>query len=181
LKTGSKHPLLSRILHWLMAAIILAALGLGIYMVEFLDKEAANRQAIYDLHKSLGVVVFMLIILLRLPVRLVFGAPPLPKSLPIYERILARLTYLAFYFLMIAVPLSGYLMTNAFGYPVPFFSLTDELLFIYGIDDEMAKKFAEFHKTSAFVLLALVTLHILAVIKHRFFDKPENDLLKRMW
>jgi len=94
------------------------------------------------------------------------------------EKILAHLAHGALYLLMIIVPLSGYLMLNLFGYPVKFFSI--ELPSLVTANPELGMTFAEIHEVSAFILLGIVAIHILAVVKHRFFDKPENNVLKRI-
>ncbi|MBM3579387.1 MAG: cytochrome b [Alphaproteobacteria bacterium] len=172
-----KYSLPSRILHWLMAAIILFLIGLGIYMTEFLSKEAPNRMEIYGLHKSLGVLVLALIFV-RIINRLIYGAPALPATLPTWEKILAHLANAALYFLMIATPLSGYLMSNLSGYPVAFFGR--QLPFIAEKNPDLGMFFHHAHTILAYGLLAIITLHIAAVIKHKFFDKPEHDVLNRM-
>ena len=175
--TSQKYALSSRIIHWLMAVIIIALLGLGIYMTEFLSKEASNKMDIYNLHKSFGVVALILIFL-RIINRLVKPAPKLPETIVKSERILAHLGHFGLYVLMVIVPLSGYLMSNSFGYPVHLFSI--KMPVIAQTNFDLGKIFAETHEIAAYGLLALVTLHILGVIKHHFFDRPENDVLKRM-
>lgn len=172
-----KYHLSSRILHWLMAAIILFLIGLGIYMVDFLGKEAPNRMDIYNLHKSLGALILILIFA-RIANRLIHKAPALPKTMLKSEVILANISHGLLYVLMIIVPLSGYLMSNFFGYSVKFFSLGLPSIVEKNID--LGKVFHKIHEIAPLVLLTLVTLHVLAVIKHRFFDKAEHDVLKRM-
>lgn len=172
-----KYSLSSRILHWSMAAIILFLLGLGIYMTDFLSKEAPNRMDIYNLHKSLGVLVLGLVFV-RIVNRLICKAPALPDSLPKFEKNAAHLAHFALYFLMIAVPLSGYLMSNLFGYPVHFFGAL--LPNIAAANPELGMKAREAHEVFAYILLAVFALHLAGAIKHKFFDKPENDILKRM-
>ena len=173
----SKYSLTSRILHWSMAALILFLLGLGIYMTDFLPKDAPNRMEVYDLHKSFGALVLVLIFI-RIINRFIFKAPALPATLVKWEKIAAHLGHAGLYLLMIAVPLSGYLMSNSFGYPVHFFGI--ELPFLIEKNLELGGFFAEAHEISAFSLLGLVAIHVLGALKHRFFDKPENDVLKRM-
>lgn len=170
------HPF-SRLLHWLMAAIIIFLLGLGIYMADFLSKEAPNRMEIYSLHKSLGVLVLILV-LVRIVNRFVNKVPALPDSINKLERIAAHLAHFALYALMIIIPLSGCLMSNYFGYPVHFFGI--ELPLLVEKNPEFGMFFHEAHKYAAYTLIAVLSLHILGVIKHRFFDKPENDVLGRM-
>lgn len=172
-----KYALSSRILHWTMAAVIIFLLGLGIYMAEFLNKESPNRMEIYNLHKSLGVLV-LLLVAVRIINRFIKKAPALPKNMVKIEKIASHIVHAALYILMILVPLSGYLMSNSFGYPVHFF--TFEMPFLIGTNFEIGKIFAETHEISAYTLLALIALHFLGALKHRFFDKPENDVLKRM-
>lgn len=173
----NRYALSSRILHWLMAFIILALLGVGIYMTSFLSKESLNRDVIYSLHKSFGVIAIFLIIL-RIGNRIAKKAPKLPQTMLKHEVILSHLGHFGLYLLMIIVPISGYLMSNSFGYAVKLFSF--KMPFLVGTDYKMGKIFSEIHEYGAYILLALIVVHIAAVIKHRFFDKPENDVLKRM-
>lgn len=172
-----KYHASSRIIHWLMALIIFGALGLGIYMTQFLPKDAANRFQIYDLHKSLGVIALILIAI-RLVNRLIHPAPALPEGLPKIEKFASHLVHLALYLLMIFVPLSGYLMSNAYGFEVHLFSFT--MPNIFSAKPEIGRVFAQAHEILSYSLIALLALHILGALKHRFFDKPENDVLNRM-
>lgn len=172
-----KYPLSSRIIHWLMALVIIFLLSLGIYMTEFLSKEAENRMMIYNLHKSLGVMV-LLLVAIRVINRLLKRPPALPTSINKCKRTLSHLAHYMLYALMVLVPLSGYLMSNSYGYPVNFFGI--ELPFLLQQNFDLAKIFSETHEISAYSLLAVTALHILGALKHRFFDIPENDVLKRM-
>lgn len=173
----TKYPLPSRIIHWLMAAIILFLLGLGIYMTKILPKDAPNHLEVYNLHKSLGAVILILVFI-RIFNRLINKAPALPPTLAKSEQILSHLGHFGLYVLMICVPLSGYLMSNSFGFPVHLFAL--ELPVLIERNFELGKFFILAHEFCAYGLLGLVTIHVLAVIKHRFFDLPENNVLKRM-
>lgn len=147
-------------------------------MHEFLPKEAPNRMEIYGLHKSLGALVLGLVFI-RIVNRLAFKAPALPASLENWEKIAAHLAHFGLYLLMVIVPLSGYLMSNYFGYPVHFFGI--ELPFIVEKNPEIGMIFAETHEISAYSILGLIILHVLGAIKHRFFDKnPQNDVIRRM-
>jgi cytochrome b561 len=152
-------------------------LGLGLYMTKILPKDAPNHLQVYELHKSFGVMVLILV-LIRITNRLMKGAPPLQETISKIERILAYLGHFGLYVLMIITPLSGYLMSNSFGFPVKFFGI--KLPFLVSQNFDHGKIFALAHELLAYALLALVVIHILAVIKHRYFDKPENDVLKRM-
>ena len=172
-----KYALTSRILHWVMAVLIIFLLGLGIYMNDFLDKDSVNRLDVYNLHKSLGVVVLILVFL-RIINRLLTRTPALPFAISALEKKLAKFGHFALYFLMFMTPFSGYLMSSFAGYPVKLFSI--EMPNFFEPNFEIAEFFAEAHELSAFTLLGLIVIHILAVIRHRFFDKPGNDVLNRM-
>jgi cytochrome b561 len=171
-----KYPLSSRVIHWLMALLIIFMLGLGNYM-GFIAKDSPNRMEIYSLHKSLGVVA-LIFIFIRI-INLLFKKPPaLPTTMNKIEITLAHLGHLSLYLLMIVVPLSGYLMSNSSGYPVHLFAI--EMPILMSANFKFAALFHEVHEISANLLILVLAFHILAVIKHRFFDKAENDVLKRM-
>jgi cytochrome b561 len=172
-----KYHIISRLIHWTMAGIIIFLLGLGIYMTDFLGKESESRMFIYGLHKSFGVLVLILL-LPRLINRLINKPPTLPKSINKFVHKLAHSTHHLLYLLMLIVPLSGYLMSNSFGYPVHLFSI--ELPFLIGQNPDLGKFFAETHEIAAFTLLGVICFHLAGVIKHRYFEKPENDVLGRM-
>ena len=172
-----KYALTSRILHWVMAILIIFLLGLGIFMSDFLSEESPNRMEVYNLHKSLGVLVLILLFL-RVINRLLTQTPPLPFAISALEKKLAKFGHLALYFLMFTTPFSGYLMSSFAGYPVKFFSF--ELPNFFQANFQFAGFFAEAHEVSAYSLLTVIIIHILAVIRHRFFDKLGNDVLNRM-
>ena len=172
-----KYHLLSRIFHWVMAILIIFMIGFGIYMTDFISNENTNRHTIYELHKSIGVLVLILLIA-RIINRLYHKPPTLPESIKNFEKKIAYLAHLGFYFLMLIVPLSGYLMSNFYGFEVKIFGIILPNLTSQNID--LAKIFGEIHEISAFSLAGLIALHVSAVIKHRFFDQKENDVLKRM-
>jgi cytochrome b561 len=175
--SNQKYHISARITHWIMALIIISLLAVGFYMTNFLDKESTNRMMIYNLHKSFGALVMFLIIV-RIFIRLSKPVPPLPDSISKFVQKTAHFVHILLYTLMIFMPLSGYLMSNFFGYPVHLFGLQLPMLVEKNI--EMGKFFGEVHEILGFAFVVVLTLHISGAIKHRFFDKPENDVLKRM-
>ncbi|MBU6339261.1 MAG: cytochrome b [Rickettsiales bacterium] len=159
-----------------MAALILTLIALGIYMTG-LSKEDPSRMEVYNLHKSLGALA-LIFVFIRLVNRVIKPAPKLPDTIVKSEKILAHLAHIGLYILMVIVPLSGYLMSNYFGYPVQLFGIKMPTLVQTNVD--LGKIFHETHEISPYILLGLIILHVIGVVKHRFFDKPENDVLKRM-
>lgn len=109
----SFHPF-ARVLHWLMAAMILAMLFIGAGMVSTLSEK---HTWLVNLHKPLGMAVFVLA-LVRLGFRLTHPAPPLPADLPAWQKLAAHASHWLLYALMIAMPLIGWGMLSAGGYPV---------------------------------------------------------------
>ena len=171
-----KYHLSIRILHWLMALIIISMLTLGFYMAG-LDREAPNKMFLYDLHKSFGVTIFLLVAI-RISCRLLTKIPPLPNTMSKLIKISAHFVHYFLYLLMILMPLSGYLMSSFAGYPVAIFSITLPNFVEKNIPK--AEFFHDSHTFLAYVIITLLVLHILAAIKHRFFDLKENNILPRI-
>lgn len=172
-----KYHLTSRILHWLMSLLIFGLLGLGIYMADFLPSDATNKFQIYDLHKSFGVMVLILVFI-RIFNRFLHPAPTLPQGLPAIEKFASHVAHILLYVLMLVIPLSGYLMSNSYGFAVHFFTI--EMPNLISTNPQIGRIFAKTHKFAAYGLIATIGLHVGGALKHRFFDKPENDVLKRM-
>ncbi len=172
-----KYHITSRIFHWLMSLLIIFMIGFGIYITDFVNNDSENRYFLYDLHKSIGVLILILLIA-RIANRFYHRPPELPQTIKKIERNLAHIGHIGLYFLMLIVPLSGYLMSNSYGYEVKLFSIS--MPFLISPNIELAKIFGEIHEISAFTLAGLIAIHVIAVIKHRFLDQKENDVLKRM-
>jgi cytochrome b561 len=104
----------ARLLHWLMAPLVVAMLFIGIGMLSTTSSAYARLLA---LHKPLGAAILVLL-LLRIAVRLRHRPPPLPADLPTWQRHAATLSHWLLYALMLLMPLSGWAMLSAAGYPV---------------------------------------------------------------
>lgn len=107
------HPF-ARVIHWLMATMILAMLFIGAGMVSTVSEK---HQWLVGIHKPLGAAVFVLA-LVRLGFRLMHPAPPLPDDLPLWQKLAAHASHWLLYALMLAMPLIGWGMLSAGGYPV---------------------------------------------------------------
>src|SRR5271169_4447155 len=112
-----RFTVLQRILHWLMAHCILGMLFIGVGMVSTVMPKYLTLVAI---HKPLGISILVLA-LIRLAVRLRYGAPALPADLPEPIKLAAHLSHYALYALMIGMPLLGWAMLSAAAYPVVVF------------------------------------------------------------
>ena len=161
------------VLHWLIALGIIGMLALGLYMVG-LPKGLPIKSTLLNLHKSLGMTVFLLV-LLRIMVRAVVGRPPLPPMRP-WQRAAARTTQGLLYVAMVVMPLSGYLGSSFNTYGTRFWGI---LLPKWGWDDKALRSlFFGIHEAAAYVLIALIVLHVAGAIKHQLIDR--DNLLARM-
>lgn len=112
--TQGRFSVLQRVLHWSMAAMILAMLFIGIGMVSTLTP---TYWPLISIHKPLGIGILVLV-LVRIATRLWSGAPPLPGDLPWWMSAAAKASHLLLYALMLAMPLIGWAMLSAGGYPI---------------------------------------------------------------
>lgn len=153
-------PLLSRILHWLMAPLILAMLFIGIAMVASL----ADYHRLVAIHKPLGIMI-LLLAAARLLNRLFNPPPPLPSGMPWLLRFAAHASHYLLYGLMIALPLVGWGMLSAAGYPIALIGAW-HLPPILPHSDGLYALLRPLHTVLAFLLFATVLAHIGAALMH---------------
>lgn len=162
------------VLHWLMALLIFAGFPLGIYMVDL--PLSPDKLKLYSYHKWIGVSVFALVAV-RLAWRLTYTPPPLPEGMAAWQRRASAIVHGLLYVLMIAIPLSGWLMSSAKGFQTVWFGVLP-LPDLIGKDKALGELLAEVHKLLNFTLLALVILHVAAALKHHFIER--QPFLQRM-
>jgi cytochrome b561 len=152
---------LQRILHWLMAIMVLTMLFIGVAMVSTLKPRFLTLIAI---HKPLGIAILVLAVI-RLGVRWRLGVPPLPADLPRVQALAAKLSHLVLYALMIAMPLVGWGMLSAGGYPVVLIG-SFHLPQILPHDDQLHAILRATHTLLAYTLFAVILLHVGAALFH---------------
>jgi cytochrome b561 len=157
----TRFPLALRLLHWLMAACILTMLFIGVGMVSTVSE---IRTWLIDLHKPLGILILCLAAI-RACIRLIRPEPPLPADLPDWQQLAAYLSHVALYALMFALPLVGWAMLSAGGYPVSLFG-TFVLPPIAPVDGPLFALLRLAHAGLAFALFALILLHLAAALFH---------------
>lgn len=159
-RTPATFSLFARVLHWSMAVGILAMLFIGVGMVASVSE---RHQWLVQIHKPLGLALLALVCI-RLARRMYKGGPALPADLPAWQRHAALASHVLLYALMFAMPLIGWAMLSAGGYPVvaggwqlPPIVLANAALFSWLRDA---------HRYLAFLLFATVLLHLAAALFH---------------
>jgi cytochrome b561 len=162
-------------LHWLLVAALFAQVAFG-WFLEGVERGTPERTIYVNLHKSTGLIIG-LIILLRLYWRLTHPAPPLPSSMPAWERLAAKWSHVLLYVGMMVMPLSGYIASNFSKYGVNFFNALK--LPPWGVDDKQIYGFFNTtHVVTSYLLVALIALHALAALRHLFL---RDGVFSRMW
>ncbi|MEW9586539.1 cytochrome b [Paraburkholderia sp. DGU8] len=152
---------LARLLHWTMAPLIVAMLFIGVGMVASVSRA---HNTLIAIHKPLGVALLLLVVL-RAAVRITRGAPPLPADMATPQRIAAKASHLVLYALMVAMPLIGWAMLSAAGYPITLYGPL-HLPPIAPHDVELFALLRALHTWLAFGLFATVLLHLAAALFH---------------
>jgi cytochrome b561 len=153
-------PLTSRILHWIMAVLILAMLFIGVAMVSSLS----DYDRLVSIHKPIGILILVLAAL-RLVNRLIFPPPPLPSGMPVPLRVAAEASHWLLYALMFAQPLVGWAMLSAAGYPIALIGAF-HLPPIVPHDMALYAFLRPLHSVLAFALFATFLLHLAAALTH---------------
>ena len=165
---------LAKSLHWLMALMILGLLALGFYMSDL--PLSPEKLQLYSWHKWAGVTVFVLV-WLRLAWRITHRPPALPDNMSPLMQWGAHAGHLMLYALMIAIPLSGWLMSSAKGVQTVWFGVWP-IPDLIGKNKELGRSLAELHEVLSIGLLLLIAGHAAAALFHHFFHK--DDTLRRM-
>lgn len=161
-------------LHWIIAILIFAGWGLGLYMHELPASPMKLRY--FSWHKWIGVSVFLLAIV-RAAWLAAHPTPALPRAMPPMQQRLAHLSHGLLYFLMFAVPVSGWLMSSAKGVQTVYFGIVP-LPDLVPKNKELGHTLKEVHEFLAYSLAVLVALHAAAALKHHFIDR--DNVLTRM-
>ncbi len=161
-------------LHWLIALLIFAAFPLGMYMHDL--PLSPHKLRLYSYHKWIGVTIFLLAVM-RLSWRVTHRPPPLPATMPAWERIAAESVHYLLYILIFVIPVSGWLMSSAKGMQTVWFGVLP-LPDLVGKDKALGDFLLEVHETLNFTMLGLLFAHVGAALKHHFIQ--HDDILARM-
>jgi len=152
---------LQKLLHWSMAVLILTMLFVGIAMVATVSHA---HQTMIALHRPIGIAL-LLLVAIRIVVRLRHGSPPLPDGMPVAQQVIAKGSHVVLYVLMIAMPLIGWGMVSAGGYPVTMAGAI-HLPPIVPADVRLFALLRALHSWLAFTLFVVVLAHLAAALLH---------------
>ncbi|MFN2332611.1 MAG: cytochrome b [Halomonas sp.] len=170
-----------RVLHWLVAAVLLFSLASGL-VLGFLGFEGAMERfgqsgtdLLYTAHKSLGVAMLALMTL-RLLTRLLFVVPDHEPPLSAFQRVLSTTVHHLLYVALLAQPLLGWAATASGNYPVQF--LHWHLPGVIGVNEALSERLFEWHGWLGWAILGLVALHIAGALFHWLILR--DNVMKRM-
>ena len=172
---SNRYGKVSRMLHWTIAILFISLIPMGIF-ASMIPEDTEYRNAYYVVHKTIGVTVFLLVI-----VRLIWNRlsrrPSLDSALTSREEKLAHRAHNTLYFMMLAIPVTGFMMTSYHGYETYFFFWEMQPLWE---QSEIYQVWGGFHKyLLPYLLYIVLGAHILGALKHQFIDKHANAF-KRM-
>ena len=161
-------------LHWLIALLVFVTFPVGVVMYEMALSPDKLRMLSY--HKWLGVTVFILLVV-RLVWRVAHKPAPLDAATPQWQMIAAKAVHALLYVLLLAIPLSGWLMSSAKGFQTVYLGVLP-LPDLLSKDKALGDALAELHKILNITMLLLVIAHMTAALKHQFVDR--DGTLARM-
>ncbi len=172
--TYENYGWLAKLLHWVIAILIIGMLAVGLYMSDL--PHGLQKLKLLGWHKEFGILILSLAIV-RVCWRIINIVPPMPLGMPKIQVLAAYAVHYLFYIFMFAMPITGWLISSAGGLPVSFFGLI-LLPTLIPADHATMKFLEEVHKYLAYGLIATIVLHLAAALKHHFINR--DNVLKRM-
>jgi len=171
---GERYGAVAQGLHWLVFALVIAQFAIGWYMDDL--PLGPDKIRVFNLHKSIGVTVLALM-LLRLLWRQLSPPPPLPATMPGWERAAARLSHALLYLLLLAQPAIGILHSWSANFPLVVFGQVT-LPNLTGPNEPLKEALAAAHWWIAWAILLTVAVHAAAALRHHFL--LGDEVLRRM-
>ena len=172
----------AKLLHWVVAVLVVGMIALGVVMVDVVE-DLDLQYRLFQLHKSVGLTILALM-LLRIGWRLANPTPDEPGTMRRWEVVAARLTHWAFYALLIAMPVTGFLTaaSSPLGIPTVVFGVIP-VPHPIAPDKELSETLAFVHENLARVLLALFVVHVGAALRHHLLLRDEvlTRMLPESW
>jgi len=170
--THYSYGSISKFFHWIIFILIFGVIIYGFVLDDF---PKAWKPVGYNIHKIIGLTIFVLMVL-RLIWTLMNPKPKLPGSIPLWQIAVERLVHFGFYVVLLAMPIVGWVMATAAGKPPKLFGYSLNLPI--DPDKVLARQMSFTHTILAYVIIAMVLLHVGAALKHHFVNK--DNVLRRM-
>jgi cytochrome b561 len=177
--SADRWGIVSQSLHWLILVLVLVMAWLGLTMTDL--PNTPRKVDTYALHKSIGLAILALI-LFRLAWRLHAGAPQPVSGTPRWQHRIATATHAGMYLLLLAIPVSGWVINSASGFPLRWFGLF-RVPQLTGRDEALQELAETWHEWMFWALVVLVLAHAAAAIWHHIFqhDATLARMLPRNW
>ena len=170
--TPEQWGAISKLLHWLVAVLVVLMAWLGLTMGDL--PNGPDKVATYALHKSIGLTILGLVVL-RLGWRLYAGAPrPVPGT-PAWQDRVAGISHWSLYLLLLAMPLSGWMLNSAAGFPLQWVGL-GRIPALVGENHELRERAEDMHELLFWILALLVLTHVAAALFHHVFQRDATLL-----
>jgi cytochrome b561 len=173
--SSDQYGAVSKSLHWMLALLMIGLIGLGWYMVDLTYYDPWYYDSL-ALHRAFGILVLVLGVI-KLVWIMYSRSPVYAATLKAWERSAARVTHIIFYLAMVAIPITGYLISTSKGDAVSFFGWF-EIPAFFSINDTLRDFAIALHYYLAYGIAFLIVVHALAAFKHQFIDK--DGTLKKM-
>ena len=165
-----RYGRVSRLLHWTIAILFISLIPMGIFS-SMIPEETSYRNAYYVVHKTIGVTVFLLVIV-RLIWNKISKRPALDNTLTPTEKKLAHRAHNILYFMLLVIPITGFMMTSYHGYGTFFFFW--ELPPLWE-QSNVYQIWGGFHKyLLPYIVYIILGAHVLGALKHQFIDKHDS-------
>ena len=170
---------ISQLLHWTTVLLIVVMAWIGLRMGDMAN--GPDKIATYAMHKSIGMTILALVIV-RIGWRLYAGAPAPVAGTPRWQHAIASLTHLGIYALLLAMPISGWVMNSAAGFPLQWFGLFN-LPAVAGRDHAVHELAESVHEWLFWAMVVLVVAHAAAAFYHHLFQRDATlaRMLPRGW
>jgi cytochrome b561 len=173
--TARRYDAVAQSLHWLIAVAVISQIALGLWMVGIPKEPVGVRAYWFNLHKSIGMTIGLLVVL-RVGWRLTHRPPALPPTVARWQVRAAAISHGLLYACLLTMPLAGYLGSTFSGYPIRYFGVT---LPGWGWKDEALKDFfSAVHLAGAVLFITLIAVHVAAALKHLLVDR--DGVFQRM-
>ncbi len=175
MQAAGRYTNVAILLHWIVAVLVLVLIGLGVYMVD-IPRGTPERAYFYNLHKSIGLTTG-LIVLFRFWWHTRNRPPPFPASMPAWQVTASKISHALLYTCLIMMPIAGFTASQFTKYGVTYFGLF-KIPPMASPNKVIYDFFQGVHENTAYLLMVLVVVHILAALQHLLVKK--DGIFQRM-